>query len=303
APSPPPPPARVFSDTPFDLAPLRAADADLQLTVAALQTGGVTYSDVAGHLVLQGGRLTLDPLAGQSPGGRLQGRLAIDAAAAEAPPVSLALQAPSLSLAPFAAALGHAGMLDGAAAVDADLKGAGNSPHALAASLGGHLTVIARDADIDNALLAATLGGVLHAARLPENALGAGRTKLRCLDLRLNAAGGKVTVASLLLDTPKLALQGGGAIDLATEGLNLHLRPMLRVGAGVVVPVRVGGTLTDPKPGLDAAGAAKMVLGGGAVPADLCGPAGGAQAAPPAAASPPAKPPNPVDILRGLLAH
>ncbi|MDA8253161.1 MAG: AsmA family protein [Rhodospirillales bacterium] len=302
APAPAPRPARLIPDRPFDLAPLRAADADLQITIAALQTGGATYADVSGHLVLQGGRLTLDPLSGQSPGGRLAGRLAIDAAAAP-PPMALTLHAPALSLAPFTA-----GAIDSAAAVEADLTAAGGSPHALAASLGGHFALTARNGDIDTAVLAAMLGGVLHAARLPESALGTvGRTPLRCLDLRLTAVNGSVTVASLFADTPSLAVQGGGRIELATEALNLHLRPLLRVGPGVVVPVRVGGTFADPKPALDAGGAARALLGAGAPP-ESCGPAGEAAPAPAQGAAPgpaqaPAKLPKPIDILRGLLAH
>lgn len=297
APSPAPP-ARLFPDRPIDLTRLRAIDADLSLSVAALQTDGVIYSDVSGHLALQGGRLALDPFAGESPGGRLDGRLAVDAMQA-VPPMALVLHGPTLALAPFAAALGRPGTLDGSATVDADLKAAGASPHALAATLSGHLALSATDADIDNALLASALSGVLRAARLPESLLGgAGRTRLHCLDIRLDARDGTVTVARLLADTPRLALQGGGSADLGPETLNLHLRPLLRVGPGVVVPVRVGGTLLDPKPAPDAGAAARAALGG-APPDETCGPAAQGEA-PPAGS---AKPPKPIDILRGLLSH
>ncbi len=239
---------------------LRRADADLQFSVAVLQTGGAAYSEVAGHLLLQDGRLALDPFAGQSPGGALDGRLAIDASV-PAPPMALALHAPALSLAPLAAALGWPGALDGSATVDADLKATGTSPHALAASLDGHLALTASDADIDDALLAAALGGVLKAARLPANALGGvGRSRLTCLDLRLRAHDGTVTVATLFAETPKLQVQGSGSVELGPETLNLHLRPMLRVGPGIVVPVRLGGTLRDPKPVLDSGAAGRTAL-------------------------------------------
>ncbi len=294
-----PTPAQVFPDTPIDFAPLRGADADLRLTVAALQEGGITYSDVAGHLALSGGRLVLDPFTGDAPGGRLEGRLAVDAGPA-VPPMALALRVPALALAPLAQALGHPGAVAGTAALDADLSAAGASPHALAASLGGHLTLTARDAEIDDALLAGALRGVLHAARLPEKlAGGAGtttaRTTLRCLDLRLLAAEGTVTVADLALDAARLAVQGSGTADLGSETLNLHLRPLLRVGPGLAVPVRLGGTLREPKVTLDAGAAGQRPP-----PATACaGPADG----PSGAAEGEARLPKPADVLRGLLSH
>jgi uncharacterized protein involved in outer membrane biogenesis len=288
APPQPVPPARterLIPDRPIDLAPLRAADAELALHVAALQSGGLAYADVTGHLRLQGGRLALDPLSGQSPGGALTGRLTVDASA-PVPPVALALHAPSLALAPLAAAFGTPGSLDGTAALDADLTGAGTSPHALAASLAGHLTMSASDADIDNALLTTALGGVLRAARLPANLLGGvGRTKVRCFDLRLDAKGGSVTVAGFVLDTPKLSLQGNGTADLGTETLNLHLRPLVRVGPGVVVPVRVGGTLLEPKPVIDSGAAGRQALLG-ALAGALAGERGGGDPCAPQAATP-----------------
>ena len=294
-------PPHVIPDTPFDLAPLRRADADLQITIAALATGGATYSDVAGHLVLTGGRLTLDPFGGNSPGGRLDGKLAIDAAA-PAPPIALSLRAPALSLAPLAAAFGHAGALDGHAAIDADLKATGDSPHALAATLSGTFALSARDADIDNALLVQELGDVLRAAKLPEAALGGpGRTRLRCLEVKLRAAAGIITANTLLLDSAKVAVQGSGTADLANETLNLRLRPMLRLGPGIVVPVRLTGSFAQPKPAIDTSAAARVALGGAGA-SETCGP-GGAAAAAPGAASPAMKLPKTLDILRGQLAH
>ncbi|MBN9510133.1 MAG: AsmA family protein, partial [Alphaproteobacteria bacterium] len=90
-------PTHLIPDTPIDFSALRAADADLQLAVAALNAGGVRYSDIAGHLVLKDGHLTLDPIAGTAPGGRVEGRLSADAATSD---VALTLRAPALALQP-----------------------------------------------------------------------------------------------------------------------------------------------------------------------------------------------------------
>jgi uncharacterized protein involved in outer membrane biogenesis len=259
-PAPPSPPRRVrlFPDTPIDLAPLRAADADLQLTVATLIAGGVTYSDLAGHLVLAGGRLTFDPLALTAPGGRVEGRVAADAGSAD---VALALHAPSLALQPLAAALGAPEAAIGTAFIDADLRGHGASPHALAATLSGRLGIATQDAEIENSYLISVLGTVLRAAKVPESTLGAaaGRSRVRCLALRVDAKDGKADVATFLLDAGRVQVQGGGAIELGPE--TLALRPVVRVG-NLPVPVRVGGTLLDPRPTLDPTALSRTALRG-----------------------------------------
>jgi uncharacterized protein involved in outer membrane biogenesis len=259
-PAPPSPArrARVFPDTPIDLAPLRTADADLQLAVATLTAAGVTFSDLAGHLVLTDGRLTFDPLALTAPGGRVEGRLAADAASSE---VAVALHAPALALQPLAAAFGAPEAAVGTAFIDADLHGHGASPHALAATLSGRLGIATQDAEIENGYLISVLGTVLRAAKVPESALGgaAGRSRVRCLALRVAAKDGKADVTTFLLDAGRVQVQGGGAIELGPEAL--ALRPVVRVGT-VRVPVRVGGTLLDPRPTLDSTALGRTALRG-----------------------------------------
>ena len=107
-----------------------------------------------------------------------------------------------------------------------------------------------------------------------------------------------------------LTLDGEGNVDLGTEGIDLHLRPELRVGGGLSVPIRVGGTLAAPKMQLDAGALASGRVGimlGGPPPPDRCGPAlaaardGQAGASAPPAAPAPARKLKPADILRGLL--
>jgi AsmA protein len=181
------------------------------------------------------------------------------------------------------------------------------------------------DGEIDNRALVALAGEVLRAAKLPAE-LGNGRTRLRCLALRLDAAHGTATVGALVLDTARLLLQGSGSFNLADDGLLLRLRPLVRLGTGpgLAVPVRVGGTITAPKFGLDVSGALQGALGGASLQGgrgfsptgtdrngDLCPPA--LAAARDGAAGPlPSVPPGgqaasgggggrAADVLRGLI--
>ncbi len=323
----PPPPAPSFMDRALPLAALNLGDADVSLTLGEIRTQGVSYHDVAGHAVLLNGRLTLDPFAAQTPSGRLEATLSVDAGRAE-PPVALTLRAPGLSAKPVLGLLGLPDDVNGSVEIEADLRGTGQTPRALLAGVDGRLGVAMVDGDVDNRAIAAAVGEVLRAARLPADLGGAGRTRLRCLALRLDATHGTATIGALVLDTSRLLLQGSGSVMLGDDALSLRLRPVLRLGAGpgLAVPVRVEGTLREPKFAVDVGGALEATLstaaglqgGRGVSPSgadrngDLCPPAlaaarnGGAGPMPgtPPGAQVPAAPGgkiNPGALLRGLV--
>ncbi|WP_264711570.1 AsmA family protein [Limobrevibacterium gyesilva] len=282
--APPPLPRRsttLIPDTPLPLGALDSADVDLHATVAELRARGVQYRDVAATMVLKDGKLTFDPLTGELPGGRIDLRLGMESRLSP-PPVSLAVHAPGLDLKPLLVAFGMDNIASGKLDVEADLQATGRSPHALAATLGGRLGVALTDGDVDNAVFASSLGEVLRMAKLAGEALETGRTKLRCLAVRLDAAQGVATLSTGVLDSNRLLVNGAGTLHLGDETLALQLRPMLRTGGpSIVVPVKVDGGFRDPKVAMDsaavpqaaaksaaqaAAGFAASLLGGGKPP-------------------------------------
>ncbi len=298
----PPTPPHLFSDQPLPFDRLRAADADVRFAAAELVDAGVTYRDVAGHLVLQDGRLALDPLAGIWPGGQLTGSAHINAAAAT-PAIALVLHAPAVALASVLAVAGLPDLASGSARLDLDLKATGDNPRALAASVDGQATLSSVDGAFDNRLLA----DILAAAHLPSLG-GSGRTALRCLAVRLAADHGRVAVEPLVVDTGRLLLQGAGTVDLGAELIAMQLRPMLRAGPGIVVPVHVTGPLRTPKIGIDSVASLTgtsltSLLGdhGGDPCAAALATVRGAPVALPPLPPPNAKLPKPADLLRSLL--
>ncbi len=309
-PAPAPVPARLIPDKPIDLSPLDLLDADVQLRVDSLQYGGITYSQVAGNLMLRDGKATLDPLVGVTPGGPVELQLSVDSRA-PGTPVSLMLRAPSLRMAPIASALGlPATAANGSITVDADLQGAGRTLHAIAGSLSGRLGVQSVDAEFDNRLLL----GLLRSVKLPEAPLGSGgSTRLRCLAVRLDASKGIVTVGALVADLQRVVVMAGGTLDLGQEQFDLEVRPTLRVGGaigGVVVPVRVSGGFLDPRVTSDVGGKGGASITGKGAP-DPCGPALAAAAAVPPKPKPTADasvgkpeksgPASAIDVLKDLI--
>jgi AsmA protein len=245
---------RIFSDRPIPFAVLRLADADIALTVGSLVIGGGEYRDIAGHLVLANGRLALDPAGARLPAGRLDGRVSADATA-EKPPVAVTLRGPGLHAAPLLALLGLPDGIQGDVDVDIDLRGAGDTPHELAASAEGHVGLALVNGQIDNRLVSGTLGRVLQRARLPDVTAQPGVLPVRCLAARFDIQHGAADARALLLDTSLFYVEGGGAVDLGAETLALRLRPLARLGGtGIIVPLRIEGGLRKPKVTVDAAG-------------------------------------------------
>jgi AsmA protein len=300
---------RMFSDRPLPFAALHGADADLTLSAGSLTIAHETYRDLSARLLANDGKLILNPLRIVAPQGLLTGALSLDAGI-DPPPVAVTLRSPSMSAAGLAAALGYAGGATGTVQVDAQLSGTGTTPHELAASVSGHLGLTMVNGTITDTLLEGALGSALNAAGVPP--IG-GSTEVRCFALRTDFHHGMGEVQDLSLDTSRLALDGDGSVNLGDETLNLHLRPVLRVGGtGVAAPVLLQGGFSNLKPTLEpamAGGRFGLTIGGPAPNDNACagklsearggmaGPMPNMVAAPQQSGG---KHKKPADLLRGL---
>jgi AsmA protein len=307
----------LIPDTPLPLDSLRATDADLTAKIGTLHEAGVDVRDLGFHLVLSDGRLVLDPFAAQLPGGRMSGSLSLDASQPD-PPVALHVHAPGIAMQTLLAALGVPPAVSGAMDIDADLKGAGRTPHAMAAVADGTIGLSMQGGRVDNALLGGAFADLLRAANIGQKISGS--SELRCFAFRAALSHGRATVQTLLVDSPELHIEGGGTINLADESLALDLRPLAKIGGnGIAIPVHVAGSLRDPKAQIDAGAVAGAIDHGGGFRAiigalsqeattEACAPAlavARGQAPPERAPAAPAtaggKLPKPADLLRQLV--
>lgn len=265
------PPKRLFPDEALPFASLQAGDADIRLALAEITTGGRAYRDVRLHAVLHDGLLRLDPASVAVGDKTLAMTLS---AAAEPPVVAFTLDGRGLAAGPALALFGGPAAAAGTIDLHADLHARGGSVRALAATLDGEAGLAMVDGEVDNAWLEAVLADALRAGNLPFDA--GGRSSVRCAGLRADATAGAVQLRALTLDTSKLKLDGTGQVDLGAEAMDLRLRPVLRLGGSLGVPVRLRGPILAPKVALDAGALSPGRVGilfGGAAPADTCGPA------------------------------
>lgn len=269
APAHPPAPAAapaprhfLIPDRPLPFDRLRAADADLTWTVAELTWPDQTWRNLTGHLVLAGGHASLDPVAADLPEGHLDGLLAIDATK-PAPVVVVRLRSPAIALAPLLAALRAPATASGAVTVDANLAGAGLTPHAIAAGATGTLGLSMIGGRVDGGAAQAWLQDVLRRASLPQVAGLVGRTDIQCFALRLDLARGLGTFRALALQTPVLSLGGRGSVNLAEETMALRVEALVTAGIGIALPFDVDGPWQRPavRPNISAAGAGTIAGG------------------------------------------
>ena len=271
----PAPPLASAPPRPLPFAALRAGDVDLRVTAGTVRWHGGDYRALQARVLLQDGRLRLDPAQVLTPGGTLEMRVVADAGAAP-PTLNVVALAPGLEAAPLAAAFGMAGAAAGTVDLDMDLRGAGADWRAMLPTLDGHAGVALVNGEVENQVLLAVFGSALRAANLPGEA--AGRSRVRCFALRFDAVAGHVDVKALALDAARARLDGEGSVNLVDGTVDLHLRPVLRLGGtGLAVPVHLTGPLAAPVPALERGAIAPgrvglSILGGGAQP-DLCGPA------------------------------
>lgn len=329
---------RLIPDTPLPFAALKTADADLSFAVGHLVAGGAQYANVAGKLSLKDGKLVLAPFAADAPAGHVQLTASADGAEAR-PAVAMTLEAPSLALAPLLASFGMPARATGTIAMRADLQGAGVTPHAIATGLTGRLGIAMAGGSVDRSILGDLLGPALQRARVPPEILGHGTSEVRCLAIRIDAAGGTGSLQAGLLEMTGLTLTGSGNFWLGPETLGLWMVPTLTYrDSALTLPVKVEGTFRAPKVAPEPAATARSAAGaaghlidpkselgrflsalsGSSAPrAPDCGPAlalarfgAPGPAAPPASAIAPAgpapgggqqgKPAGPLNLLRGL---
>ncbi len=278
APSTPSPPPDPF-------ARLREATGDVALSADALTLGGAVLHAARVHATLADGRLVLDPVAADTVAGPVHASATLDAGSAP-PTIVLMLQAPSLKL--------TSGPMTGTATVRAELNTAGETTDALLANLVGSASLAAVDGELDPTAIAPAL---IEATRKLPVKVTIGPTHFRCVVLRMSATGGVATVAPITLDTPRLTASGQGTVDLRAHTLALKVRPVLRSGIGLSLPLMVTGGWEAPAIGSDPH--PDPVSKGDACAASLLAIGVALPLPPPTAPSESRK--KPADLLRGLL--
>ncbi len=239
--------------TPLPWAALRQMNATADIGLGVLQYGGTDYRNAALKAELAGGKLHVERLAADMPGGAVTGTADADAAAKS---LILTVRAPALDAGKTG---GLSGWFTGTTYLDANLRGAGDTVRALAATASGRIGLAVENGELDRKLIPPFLTAVLSSGGLPGD-LGGAKLDVRCFTARLDLQNGQGSLSNLVLDGSRFHAEGNGALSLAAETMDLHITPLARIGNfGGAIPVRVNGPWRGPQVGLDGAGGGKAV--------------------------------------------
>lgn len=283
-------PRRVLPQHRFDLPSLQAMDADVRVAIGSLDFGTRAMAPLRGlrtRVRLAQGVLRLDDLRAEVAGGRVEGMTQLDATArpaawrarlemngvdvagwlrglrregAPAPSAASALKR-ERERARQGGEQGLKSYLTGVLSARLDVTGAGQSTAEILGSLDGPIDLRLRDGTISHV---ATEAMGLDLAQALGVVVGGDRPlPLRCARFDLRAREGVVEPRLAVLDNRDSTVHVAGRVNLRDESLALRLvtRPKDWSPLSLRTPVTVGGTLGQPKVGIEGGRLAGRVAG------------------------------------------
>ncbi|MFT7458692.1 MAG: hypothetical protein ACI909_001366 [Planctomycetota bacterium] len=258
---------RYFTDDPLPLDGLKAANADITFKIKEVRTRQATLTNFDSTIKLNGGSLLIKPMSMDLAGGKLSGKVKVDASKPLAG-VTINLDARNIQLGELESL--KETLTAGTADITLRLNGTGNTNQAIAGSADGKLLVSVASAEMKQddkkEGFLSGLGGLLNPFSKKDN------SKLDCAVLNFNISKGIATAnKGIGLETQQITVSGGGEINLKNEKLALGFEPNAKGAvAGTITNLasgmKVGGTLANPKVNINPAGVAmgaiKSVTGG-----------------------------------------
>jgi len=241
---------RLFSDKPLAVGVLRDYDVDLKIDLTNTRIpNGI---DMSGKIAvsLDDGLLQVDPFdLDQTNGGSGNGYIKLDARN------QVAVLDATVDFDNFVSPR-FGGLFD----LDLDLDGKGGSLADLMGSLNGHFAAALKEVELQKSFMSQFGAGLLSNL----NPLDSDKTTLECAVIRFEIEDGIADFhKKIAAQTTEVTWMGGGEINLKTEELDVGIAPKPRgaisglTNLGIASLVHVGGTLAEPKVGLDVVDVAK----------------------------------------------
>lgn len=263
----------VLPDTPYDLAKLRAMDADVRWKAHRIDSPSLPLDDMDAHLLLDDGLLRLEPLNVGVAGGEIRSSVRMDA---RQPRIATTLDARvrGVQLGRLFPGARLAQQASGGIGGHLRLSGHGNSVAAMLGSSDGEVAIGMGRGHVGNLLM--ELAGLDVAESLKFLFTGDRQIPLRCAFADFQVQDGLMQARALAFDTSDTLVVGEGSISLGRETLDLLLRPRPKDRSILALrsPLRIGGTFKDPSfrpdfKALGLRGAIALTLGSITPPAAL----------------------------------
>jgi AsmA family protein len=241
----------LLPDADLQVNRVRAMDADVKFEADAIRTAKVPMKKVRMHILLNNGRISVDPLEFTLTEGRFSGTVAVDARS-NIPVSDIDMKFENLDLAQFKPQGSSDAPFAGHLVGRIRLHGSGTSVHKAAADSDGDLTLVIPDGEIRAAY--AELTGINVAKGLGLLLTNKEqKARIRCGIASFHAEKGDLKANRLLIDTTNVLVSGRGDVNLTDEGLHLSLtgKPKEIRFVRLRSPIEIHGTLAHPEIGLE----------------------------------------------------
>lgn len=249
-------PGKVLPTRPFDLAALRAMDADVRVDIAEADLNTALLEPLRplrAHLVLAGGVLDLSELDARTAQGSLRGSLRLDGRG-DIALWNVDLRWSGVQLERWLHLERTAGAtpwVSGRLNGNAVLQGRGRSTAEILASLQGHSRTELQGGRVSH--LAVEAAGLDIAGALGVLIKGDDALPVHCAVADLEAKDGVFRPRTMVLDTSNSVIWVDGTLSLASENMDLRLVVVPRDFSPLALrtPLRLSGTFAAPALSLD----------------------------------------------------
>lgn len=243
---------RLFSSEPLPIASLRSVNANVTINAKQIKTSSLILEKTKIVVTLKNGNLSIKPLSTLIAGGSLNGNISLNTSGKTA---ALVTDMTIKGLEP--SQIGDLKNKISGVATDVTIKvnGNGNSVSQIMAGLNGKFLITSSKGVVKGAGISAANTGLL--AMLNPTTKSNAETQVECVVVNFDIKDGIATTdKGIALATRQMSVVGSGIIDLKTEKLDINIKPHAREGMGLNAGqlagmVKVGGTLANPKPGVD----------------------------------------------------
>jgi uncharacterized protein involved in outer membrane biogenesis len=249
----------LLPDADLQVNRVRGMNADVTYHAAAVVAPKVPMQEVAFHVVLENGLLTIDPLSFGLDAGKVSGKVQIDARR-DVPLTHIDMRIDGVDLGQFKSASMQEPPLQGEMQGRFEFHGAGSSIHKLAADADGTVSIVIPQGKIRSVFAELTGINVLKGLGLLLTK-ETDQTDIRCGIIDFKARDGSLNTTTVYVDTSNVLITGRGKIDLDTEDIDLALQGdpkqvrLLRLRS----PISLHGTLEHPEVGIKADKLAEQV--------------------------------------------
>lgn len=247
-----------WSETPLNLTPLRAVDANLALNTPSIKMDRLSLGETKATLVVKDGVMTADMPSAKLYGGAGYVKTILDGSGAN-PKVSFDAGLKSLETKGFLKAIAGFTNASGEGRSIVNISASGESQAAIMRSLTGEGDFSIKNGEISGVDLTQLLSGLetaLSSRSLPTGIGSSYATKFQDLGGAFTVKDGVVSIGDFNLQALGVSALGGGTIDMGNQKIDFKLRPKLTgkpegALASYGIPIKVTGGFGQVNVGLD----------------------------------------------------